>query len=370
LLDNKGYLVASSANLGKNLSAMNPVSDSMTRYTSKLNEEVVGMSSKLSSFSGRVVVEWPVSEADQIVKFVRWQIIVAVLVVLLLSTLLAFYLASRIVKPIKVLEDAASKVALGKLDQHVTITTKDELEQLGSAFNQMMDGLKRLAELKEEFVFVASHELRTPVTAIRWYLSMMASEKSGPLTEENKKILSQVTSANDRLIQLVEDLLEVARNDAGRLTIKLTGINLPEAVQSVLKELQPLAIERQIEISYAVDNLPQVVANSDRVREVLVNLVGNAIKYGKVGGKVTITHEVAETEVVTNVADNGIGMSEEERTKLFEKFYRIKNSDTESIQGTGLGLFIVKQIVEKMNGKIWVESEKGKGTIFSFSLKL
>ena len=165
-------------------------------------------------------------------------------------------------------------------------------------------------------------------------------------------------------------MLEIARSDAGRLTIEVTPIELVPPVQSVLSELQPLADEKSIKLIYEPIALPKVLADAGRIKEVMVNLVGNAIKYTLGSGTVTITHEIQDQAVVTHIKDTGLGISKEAQEKLFQKFYRVETEQTKDIKGTGLGLFIVKQIVEKMNGKIWVESEEGKGSTFSFSLQI
>lgn len=164
-------------------------------------------------------------------------------------------------------------------------------------------------------------------------------------------------------------LPQVARSEAGRLTIAIAPVQIPPVVESILTELQPLARDKQIRLDYQKSAaLPPMLADAERLKEVLVNLVGNAIKYTPNGGTVTVSHEVKAGVLLTHVRDTGIGMSVTEQAKLFEKFYRIKNAQTAKISGTGLGLFIVKQIIEKMNGTIWVASETGKGSTFSFAL--
>ena len=372
LADNSGFMIEHSLGQGQPGMYIAPMpQQNLASYTSFWGQKVAGMSRKLKSINLNLAAEWPTADADQIVNIVEQQIIWASVLVVLLALALSFYLASKIIKPIKILESGAALVAEGKFDKHVDITTQDELQQLGEAFNKMMDGLKRLEELKEEFVFVASHELRTPVTAMKGYLSMVTSGEAGPVSPQVMDMLKQVSTSNERLMRLVEDLLQVARSEAGRLTIEVAPIHIGEQVLGVLKELEPLAKEKNIVVGYAPNpELPIVSADPSRVKEVLINLVGNAIKYTPAGGKVIINHQLQEGQLVTNIKDNGIGMSREEQQKLFQKFYRVKNSNTKNIQGTGLGLFIVKEIVEKMNGKIWVASESGQGSIFSFSLQL
>ncbi len=370
LLDQTGrVLYASRPDLPTPNRATLPTGSSTERYLGLNGEHVIGLNKNVPGLPLRLVAEWPASDADMIVNTVRQQLMLALLAVLLLAVIFSFIVSSRIVRPIRLLEAGAQLVAQGKFDQPVNISTGDELEQLGEAHNQMIKGLKRLEELKDEFVFIASHELRTPVTAIKGYLSMVLNGEAGTLGDEAKQMLEQVQTANQRLIQLVEDLLQVARNDAGRLKIEVTPTDLATAIDSVTKELLPLANDKQQTIRYDSSKSGIVAADNDRLKEVLINLVGNAIKYTPAKGTIEIFHEQQPGMLVTHIKDDGIGMSQEEQAKLFEKFYRVKNTKTASISGTGLGLFIVKQIVEKMGGQIWVTSAPEQGSTFSFSLK-
>lgn len=342
-------------------------------YNSLWGEDVIAAarSTAEKDFQWLVIAEWPKSDANQVVNDIRNHFIIFGAIVLMLTVFLSIFLTNRIVEPVLTLQDSTKKVSEGKFDEPVTIDTNDEIEDLGVAFNEMVKGLKRLKELREEFIFIAAHELRTPVTAIQGYISFVLDEKmSGQISGKAREFLSQVTLANKRLQRLVEDLLEVARSEAGRLKIEVSSTAVPEVIEAVLIELKPLADQKSIQLLYESTNTPNILADSGRMKEIMVNLVGNAIKYTIGSGIVTITHEVKGDILVTNVTDTGIGMSKEAQTKLFEKFYRIQTEKTRDISGTGLGLFIVRQIIEKMNGKIWVASEEGKGSTFSFSLPL
>lgn len=341
------------------------------RYKSFLGEEVVAAGSYLERYHLAVVAEWPVQDADLLINAVKNQSVAAIILVLLAVFVLSALLADQIVKPIKILEASAQLVAQGRFDKPVNIKTNDEIEELGTAFNAMMIGLKRFEELKEEFVFIAAHELKTPVAAIKGYLSLILEGLAGPVSEQVKSFLGNVIKANQRLIQLVEDLLSVARSESGRLTIPLAVIDIKEPIAAVLKELKSLADEKKIGIFYNPPlNLPQAMGNSDRVKEIMVNLIGNAVKYTPYSGKIEIFHSIRENFLVTEIKDSGLGIAPEFQKKLFEKFYRVPDERIKGISGTGLGLFIVKQIIEKMNGRIWFISEKDKGSTFSFSLPL
>ncbi|MDO8536984.1 MAG: sensor histidine kinase [bacterium] len=360
---------------GKNFSGP----DGQMRYKNFFGEEVVSAGTFMPEFNWGLVVEWPAKEADASVQDLIYKNLVIFILVLVAVVIVSILLATFIVRPIRALEKGTAQVAEGKFDSSVVIKTGDELEELGFAFNKMTVGLKRLEELKNEFVFIAAHELRTPVGAMKGYLTLILDGLAGPITDKTKDFIQKVVNSNQRLIQLVNDLLEVSRSEGGKLTIKVAPVDVVEPIKSVLVELQSLADKASVQMVYEpIASLPKVLADADRVKEVMVNLVGNSIKYmgppkGEAGGSgiVTITHEVQGANLITHVADTGLGMSKEAQEKLFEKFYRVASDKTKDIQGTGLGLFIVKQIIEKMNGTISAYSEsEGRGTTFSFTLPI
>lgn len=331
---------------------------------------VVGAGKKILDTGWVLLVEWPLEDANAIVRDVHNQVMRFTLLSILAVLFVAPFFASRLLKPIRELEQGAVAIEQGYFEKQVVITTKDELEELGNAFNRMARGLKRLQELKNEFVFIAAHELRSPVTVINGYISMIFSDKGASLLTANvKDYLEEIKVINQSLLQLVVDLLEVARSEAGHIAIEVAPLALEDSISKTLSEMKLLAEKKSIMISYEQRaDLPRVLGNDTRVREIMVNLIGNAIKYSLDAKPIIISHEITEKEVITRVKDNGFGMSDEAQKKLFEKFYRIRNKDTEQILGTGLGLFIIKQLIERMNGKIWAASREGEGSTFSFSL--
>lgn len=340
------------------------------RYESYFDRvAVVGAAKKIPQIGWALLAEWPLNDADAIITDVRNQVSRLTFFSLLMVLVLTPLMVVRLVKPIKILEDSAEEIEKGNFDKKVEIKTNDELEQLGEAFNKMAQGLKRLQELKNEFVFIAAHELRTPVTAIKGYLSMIFDDESVSLSDKVRKYLNIVSQSNERLIQLVNDILEIARSEAGRMQVTVTPTDMKEGVHAILSEVKPLADQKKITIIYdSKEILPKILADPSRLKEIIMNLVSNAIKYNNDGGWVKIYHEIQDHMLLTNVEDNGFGMSLEEQKHMFEKFFRADTGRIKEIQGTGLGLFITKELIEKMNGKVWLKSEEGKGTTFSFSL--
>ena len=338
-------------------------------HQSSLAQQNVFMAGRtIPKFGWAVIVEWPTGEAMAVVKEVVSQLIVGALALLIALIALSFWLARRFTKPLRQLTLATAEVGQGKFDVTLPTAGQDEVGELARSFGVMTQGLKELERLKDEFVFIAAHELRTPVTAIRGYAEMLG-DASKELPEQAKEFVLRLQQSGGRLAMLVNDLLEVARSQAGRLKVQTSPQDLVAIITATLAELKPLAEEKRHTISFLPPApLPPVLADKDKLQEVMVNLVGNAIKYTPPQGKVEVGLKVAGQSIITWVKDNGIGIGPDDQAKLFQRFFRVESDETRHIQGTGLGLFIVRQIVEHMNGKIWVESEKGQGSTFYFSL--
>ena len=244
-------------------------------------------------------------------------------------------------------------------------------------YNQVQSAnarLKQLDKLKDEFVSVASHELRTPMTAIKSYLWMALDGRGGPVSEKQKEYLSRAYSSVDRLIRLVNDMLNVSRIDSGRVTIQLGAAQLPVLTKEVFDEVMPRVQELGLHLVMTdVPNLPTVLADADKIKEVLFNLIGNSLKFTPRGGTITVSFLKKDNMIETTVTDNGRGIAPENIEKLFTKFTMIPESygATTQIQGTGLGLYITKSVIELHGGRIWVQSAGlGKGAQFTFSLRI
>lgn len=232
--------------------------------------------------------------------------------------------------------------------------------------------IKEVDKMKDEFISIASHELRTPLTAIKGYLSLVADGTYGKIeNKEMKKGIDVIIASSERLEALVEDLLNVSRIEQGRLDVSNEKIELEPIVQEIVSQLSISVDEKKLLLEYKKpgEKLPLVLADRERLKQALVNLIGNSIKYTE-KGSISITTKVVNSKMEIKISDTGIGMSAEEQEHLFEKFHRVQNKKTAKITGTGLGLWITKQIVELMNGKIYLESMKDVGTQVTIKLEL
>ena len=392
VLDEQGGLISSSNEFyiapGKNFSDAPNIKSVMggaahdgmkgeDKYYNGKGEKVIFAGRALKLKSGEVIAkwsvisEWPEADAFEVINTILYRSTGIIIFSILLAVVISIFLTAKILKPIKVLSTSTEEVSKGNLEHKVVLPTGDEFELLGEHFNVMIDALKENARLKEEFVFIAAHELRTPVTAIKGYLSMLIEGMFGEMNPKAMESIKIANSANDRLVQLVQDLLEVARSDAGKMKIEMKPVNIQTAVHNIVMQLKTLADKRGVTFVYKEwPTAINVLADDVKLNEVLVNIIGNAIKYTVDNDSVEIYHEEKDGYLITHIRDHGIGMTEEERKNLFAKFYRIQNEKTKKIEGTGLGLFICKEIINRMQGEIWATSEQGKGSVFSFSLKI
>lgn len=228
-------------------------------------------------------------------------------------------------------------------------------------------------QMKSEFVSIASHELLTPISAIEGYLSMILEENIGKVDPQARDYLNKVYTSAKRLSLLIKDLLSVSRIESGKMKIDAQQLDISKMINDTLDQLKFVAADKKLEMKFesTEKNLPPVWADPDRTMQVLVNLVSNAIKYTP-KGNVTITAKSDKHLgiVTVTVADSGLGMDKDQMSHLFTKFYRVDTPQTTGIQGTGLGLYITKSIIEKMGGSITCKSVVGQGSTFSFTLPI
>jgi signal transduction histidine kinase len=255
------------------------------------------------------------------------------------------------------------------------ITLQDEVDRATEDLRLANVKLQDLDKLKDEFVSLASHELRTPLTAIRSYIWMTLSGKGGEINEKQKYYLERASVSTDRLIRLVNGMLNISRIESGRMAMHVSRVNMAEFVGSVLDEIRPKLAELKLHIDVReIDSLLDVAADADKIHEVLMNFIGNAMKFTPQDGTITIDVHKKEDFVCVDVYDTGMGIAADDLGKLFTKFGALRTGATPeaiAVQSTGLGLYISKTIITMHGGRVYAASEGlGKGSTFSFSLPL
>jgi signal transduction histidine kinase len=224
---------------------------------------------------------------------------------------------------------------------------------------------------KSDFISITSHQLRTPLAAVKWFIEMLVNEDLGPLNEMQKEHVQLVMESNERMITLVNDLLNVSRIESGTIEVTPVETDVRALAKGTADELSPLVGARKQKLKFvAAKDLPRVRIDPKLVRQVFVNLLSNAVKYTPEGGKIALEMTVSGKDLLVTVTDSGIGIPKAQHGRLFTKFFRADNAQASEADGSGLGLYVCKSVVELSGGKIWFTSEEGKGTTFSFSLPL
>ncbi|OGI63436.1 hypothetical protein A2818_00730 [Candidatus Nomurabacteria bacterium RIFCSPHIGHO2_01_FULL_40_12] len=232
--------------------------------------------------------------------------------------------------------------------------------------------LQKLDETKSNFISIVAHQLRTPLSGIKWTLSMLLGGEMGPLNNDQKTFLMKSYESNTRMITLVNDMLVADGIQSGKVHYGFKYIDIIDLMDNVLFEVSPAASKRNITIEYKdkFENLPQVYVDPETMRAVLQNLLENAIKYTIDGGKIEINVKRESDNLIISIADNGIGIPKDQIKNIFAKFFRARNAIKQETDGSGLGLYIAKSIVEKNGGTLYFESIEGKGSTFYFTVPL
>ncbi|MBK8902530.1 MAG: HAMP domain-containing protein [Anaerolineaceae bacterium] len=273
-----------------------------------------------------------------------------------LAVVAALWLAASFTRPLETLQASAMKLAAGDLNQRVPVSRQDELGQLGQTFNHMAEQVQAMLLEQKAFASNASHELRTPLTTIRLRSEAL---REGALDEATTaQYIAEIDDEVARLGRLVNDLIQLSRFDSGRAEGGDELIDPVRLARSLCQQMQQTAVAKQISLTFAApDQLPPIQANQNHVRIVLQNLLENALKYTPVGGRVTWRLAQEGGYLRSEIADSGSGITPDDLPRLFERFYRADKAHTRATGGTGLGLALVKSIVEFYNGRIHIHSD-------------
>jgi len=350
------------------------------------------------------------------------QLLSTQIIVLLLGIILAMFLARMITSPIEILRESVLQVARGDYGAKVAIQSKDELGELADAFNDMSSALKKyttsleetvtertkelhekistldaltsdldvsaqmlirrdvaltraterledLDSVKSEFISVAAHQLRTPLSAIKWTLSLLLDGDAGPITEEQKELFEKASQSNERMIRLIEDMLTVTRIESGKATFVSIPVSVGEILSGLFQEIGANAKDKGLQL--ILSPIPQhrmILGDAEKLRSMFQNLLENATRYTPKGGTITATLLQKEHMIEVQIADTGIGIPEKQRLNIFSKFFRADNAVKTVTDGTGLGLYVAKTIAERHHGTLRFESTEGRGTTFFITL--
>ncbi|MCE5312366.1 MAG: HAMP domain-containing histidine kinase [Nitrospiraceae bacterium] len=288
---------------------------------------------------------------------------------LLLGVLISLVITRSITKPLSRVITKTRDVSNGILKGDLKVASPPELGDLSKAFNMMCEKLNALEHMKSDFYALMSHELRTPLTSIREGTSLLLEGAGGQTNASQTKLLRIIAEESNRLINLVNSLMDLSKMEAGMMTFDFSHQDITPLIKKAAIEIAPLAAAKHIIIETApAENLPYVKMDSEKIMQALRNLIGNAVKFTSEGGRIRITASNGNSAVKVAVADTGPGIPSENLAMIFEKFHQAQYHRQHNIKGTGLGLAIAKQIVTAHGGTIWAESVIGQGSSFIFSL--
>ena len=251
--------------------------------------------------------------------------------------------------------------------QGFAATLQEKVNQATAKLQQTNKKLRELDETKDEFISMASHQLRTPLTSVKGYMSMVLDGDAGELKKQQKQLLDQAFVSSQRMVYLIADLLNVSRLKTGKFIIDAHPTNLAEVVEGEISQLRETAKRKNLKLTYnKPDKSPQLMLDETKIRQVIMNFADNAIYYTPSGGNIVIELKEDKKNIYFTVKDDGIGVPKREKEHMFTKFYRAKNARKARPDGTGLGLFMAKKVVDAQGGQILFDSEEGKGSTFGF----
>jgi len=347
-------------------------------------DKVLSSHATIPTLDWHVFVEAPLDEALAPLYASIYRTGYLLLAGLVLAVLASLFLARRMVRPIRALQASTAKLGAGQLGERIEVSTGDELEALARQFNLMAGQLaesyadlerkieERTRDLeiankhKSEFLTNMSHELRTPLNAIIGFSEVLHDKMFGDLNEEQLDCINDIRESGEHLLSLINDILDISKVEAGRMELVLGEFDLPEAIANTLAVMKERAVRQRIRLAIDVDpSLGTVRADERKVKQILLNLLSNALKFTPDGGSVSVSARRVEGGVEIAVEDTGVGIATEDREAVFEEFRQVGKDHKRKAEGTGLGLALTRKFVELHGGHVRLETEVGHGSTFT-----
>lgn len=352
--------------VGQDLSEISPVRQALAGgYATDTQDGMLFLALSVEADgqpAGIVYLSQSLNDVIIVLRDLRWRWGLSTGVGLLLSAAVGLILSQLIVKPLQDLTAAVEAVTQGNLQQKVILKSRDELGRLSAAFNEMTAYLHSARQAQTDFVANVSHELRTPLTSVKTIVETLRAGAVNDL-EVRDSFLETVENETDRLTRLVNDLLLLSRADSGALKLDRQTVNLAEFMQTIVK---PLVMQSDHTISVDIPEALMVSIDRDRIAQVVINLLDNALKYSRPQSRVTICANASGPQV--SIRDEGVGIAATDLPRIGQRFYRAEKARSRTHGGSGLGLAIAKVLVEAHGGRLWVESAEGLGTTVHFTL--
>lgn len=330
-------------------------------------DKYITTSSAIGKNHGAIYMFYPSDVLRETVLVLKMLIVIASIGTVLLGFGLIGLLSRKLTKPLLIMKDATNRIAKGKYQQKMPIKGKDEIAQLSNAIQSLGEQLQFYEDNRNEFLSAVSHELRTPLTYIRGYSDVLSKGMIQDPAEQSE-YLKIINKEAKRVSVLVDDLFDMSNLQMGKFQLAKEMTDLNPIIERAIAALRPAAEKKGLGLKQNLaPGIPAISMDGKRIEQVVYNLVENAIKYTD-AGQVTIRSCVKNKFVVIDIADTGMGIPQEELPKIWDRFYRVEKSRARKTGGTGLGLFIAKQIVQSHNGEISVKSEENQGSTFSIFL--
>jgi two-component system sensor histidine kinase GlrK len=288
---------------------------------------------------------------------------------ILLGIIISIFITRSITRPLSYLRKKTRQVADGNFEGHLDLSSPPAIGDLAQDFNLMCNKLKEMDKMKSDFFSLMAHELRTPLASIKEGTNLLLKGIEEEFKEKRKTVLTIIAEESDRLINLVNSLLDLSKMEAGMMPFNFETSDIKPLIIKAASGTEPLAMAKNVGIKLEIpQDLPCVRMDQERILQALRNLIGNAVKFTPVSGNITISANPVEKGLSVSVMDTGPGISREDLSVIFDKFKQAPLEKYNKIKGTGLGLAIVKHIINAHGGKVWVESEPGHGSTFIFLL--